>query len=146
MIGVEICGAVKNIMAIIAGVLDGMQISETTKALFLTKALQEIKNLIYVLGGSPQTITTLAGIGDLILTCNSKKSRNFSLGLLLATEELETIKDYIQTNTVEGYHTLISIYSIMQIKKISSPLIECLYDILFKQHDKKELLTILTSE
>lgn len=146
MIGVEICGAVKNIMAIMAGILEGMQVSETTKALFLTQAVQEIENLVTVLGGSSHTITTLAGIGDLLLTCNSKKSRNFSLGTLLATDEKETITEYIEKNTVEGYYTLVSIYSVIQMKNIHAPLIESLYRILFHHQDKKELLTILTSE
>ena len=146
IIGVEICGAVKNIMAIIAGILEGMKVSETTNALFLTQAVHEIEKLVTVLGGSSNTITAFAGIGDLLLTCNSKKSRNFSLGTLLATEEIETITEYIQTNTVEGYHTLISIYSMIQTKNIHAPLIESLYHILFHHQDKKELLTILTSE
>lgn len=146
IIGVEICGAVKNIMAIIAGILDGMQVSETTNALFLTQAVHEIENLIIVLGGSSHTITTFAGIGDLLLTCNSKKSRNFSLGTLLAKEEKETIIEYIQTNTVEGYYTLSSIYSVIKMKNIHAPLIESLHRILFHHQDQKELLTILTRE
>lgn len=144
VIGVEICGAVKNIMAIIAGMLEGMNVSETTKALFLTKALQEIKSLVTLLGGFSDTITTFSGIGDLLLTCNSNKSRNFSLGILLATENMSVITDYIQKNTVEGYYTLIAIFPIIQKHNISSPLIETLYHILFSNCDKKELFTILT--
>lgn len=147
MIGVEICGAIKNIMAIISGMLDGMNATETTKALFLTKALQETGNLITNLGGSYETITSFAGLGDLLLTCNSTKSRNYSLGILLATtaeNEYAKINDYLQTNTVEGYYTLISIYSLIQKRRLSSPLIELLYHILFDQTQKKELFTILT--
>lgn len=150
LIGIELCGAVKNIMAIISGILDGMEVTETTKALFLTNAIQEIENLIISFQGSYQAITTLAGIGDLLLTCNSKKSRNYSLGLLLSKkyeseeQKEQEIISYIQSNTVEGYYTLTSIYSLIQKNNLSSPLIEYLYDILFNHKNKKELLTILT--
>lgn len=144
MIGVEICGAVKNIMAIIAGMLDGMKQTETTKALFLTKALHEIGNLISHMGGKYETIYTFAGVGDLLLTCNSRKSRNYSLGLLLVEENEFKIQQYIQQTTVEGYYTLLSIYPIIQKYNIDCPFINCLYKILFMNQKKKELLSILT--
>ena len=121
-----------------------MQATETTKALFLVEAIREIGNLIIGLGGSYQTTNTLAGIGDLLLTCNSTKSRNFSLGILLASEDKERITDYIGNTTVEGYYTLISIYSLIKEKQLSAPLIECLYQILFQDKNKEELFTVLT--
>lgn len=150
MIGTELCGSIKNIMAIISGILEGMQVTETTKALFLTNAIQEMGNLILSFQGSYQTINTLAGIGDLLLTCNSKKSRNYCLGLLLS-KEYESIEqkqkemiDYIHSNTVEGYHTLLSIYSLIQKNNLYCPLIESLYNIIFNHQNQKELLTVLT--
>lgn len=146
LIGVELCGAIKNVMAILAGMLEGMKVRETTQALFLTEALDEMKNLIIAFGGKKDTTYTLAGIGDFLLTCTSTKSRNFTLGLLLATKEKTDIDDYIQNHTVEGYYTLISIYQLIKEKNLSSPLIELLYQILFHNQEKKELLALLTSK
>lgn len=146
MIGTELGGSIKNVMAIIAGMLEGMQQSETTKALFLVEAIEEMKNLIMAFGGHEVTAYTLAGIGDLLLTCTSTKSRNFTLGILLATKSAEEIQNYIENHTVEGYFTLLSIYQLIQEKKISSPLIELLYQILFQNHNQKELLTLLASK
>lgn len=145
IVGIEICGSIKNIMAIIAGMLEGLGTTETTKALFLTNAIHEIGNLINNLGGNYNTITTLAGIGDLLLTCNSNKSRNFSLGKLLVTDTKDNITYYINNNTVEGYHTLLSIYQVMIKKNIKSPLIETLYQILFQEKTKDKLLKVLVN-
>lgn len=141
--GVEICGSVKNIMAIISGMLDGMQVTENTKALFLKEAIHEIGNLITEFKGSYYTINTLAGIGDLLLTCNSTKSRNFSLGRLLVTADKDCVLEYIENNTVEGYYTLISVYQLIKEKDIKSPLIEALYQILFQEKTKEELFNVL---
>lgn len=146
MIGTELCGSIKNVMAIIAGMLEGMQQSETTKSLFLTEAIEEVKHLIISFGGNETTAYTLAGIGDLLLTCTSTKSRNFTLGILLATQSMKEIQNYIENHTVEGYFTLLSIYQLIQEKKISSPLIELLYQILFQNHNQKELLNLLASK
>lgn len=145
LIGLEICGAIKNVMAIMSGILEAMKTTETTKALFLTEALSEVGNLISYFGGKRKTAYTLAGIGDLLLTCTSKKSRNFTLGTILATSNQEQVEKYLKSHTVEGYYTLISIHNIIKEKNISSPLIELLYQIIFNNKDKKELLTILTS-
>lgn len=143
VVGVEVCGSIKNIMAIISGMLDGMEATETTKALFLTEAIHEIGNLIKNLNGTYNTITTLAGFGDLLLTCNSTKSRNFSLGRLLVTDTKDNVLEYIKNNTVEGYHTLISVYQLIKEKNIHAPLIETLYSILFQEKTKEELFKVL---
>jgi len=145
IIGTQLCGSIKNIMAIISGMLDGMEATETTKALFVSEASHEIGNIINNLGGNYNTITTLAGMGDLLLTCNSTKSRNFSLGKLLVTDSKEHVEEFINDNTVEGYHTLLSIYQIMKQKNIKSPLIETLYQILFQEKTKDELFKVLTN-
>lgn len=144
LIGIEICGAVKNIMAIISGILTGMNATETTKALFLTEATNEILLLIETMNGNRKSINTLAGIGDLLLTCNSNKSRNFTLGTLIATENKEVINNYINNNTVEGYQALISLNEIIKNKNINLKLIMSLYKILFKNLDKEEIYSILT--
>lgn len=143
LIGTEICGSIKNIMAIISGILDGLNTTETTKALFYKEALDEIKNLIINFNGNEKTAYSLCGIGDLILTCTSNKSRNFTLGNMLATSNQQEILEYIENNTVEGYYTLISVYELIKEKNIKSPLIELLYEILFKEKTKDELFNVL---
>lgn len=143
LIGTEICGSIKNVMAILSGLLEGIKITETTKALFLTEALNETSNFIETMNGNKETSYTLAGLGDLILTCTSKKSRNYTLGTLIATENKSNIDNYILNNTVEGYYTLIAINQIIKKKEISVPLVELLYKILFEGLDKKEIFNLL---
>lgn len=143
LIGTEICGSIKNVMAILSGLLEGIKATETTKALFLTEALNETSNFIETMNGNKETSYTLAGLGDLILTCTSKKSRNYTLGTLIATENKSNIDNYILNNTVEGYYTLIAINQIIKKKEISLPLVELLYEILFDGLDKKEIFNLL---
>lgn len=145
IIGTEICGSIKNIMAILAGMLDGLNATETTKSLFYQEAIYEIRNLIVNFNGNKETAYLLCGIGDLILTCTSNKSRNFTLGNLIATADHDTVLNYIKNNTVEGYYTLISIYQLLTTMNIKSPLIEMLYQILFEKRNKVDLFNILIS-
>lgn len=143
IIGTELCGSLKNIMAIISGLVNGMMLSETTKALFYTQATKELKKLLKELNGDINTTYLLCGIGDLLLTCTSSKSRNYTLGNILATSNKNEIMTYIENNTVEGYTTLISIYQIIKSKNITSPLIETLYEIIFENANVEKILTAL---
>lgn len=143
IIGTELCGSLKNIMAIISGLINGMMLSETTKALFYTQATKELKKLLKELNGDINTTYLLCGIGDLLLTCTSSKSRNYTLGNMLATSNKNEIMTYIENNTVEGYTTLISIYQIIKSKNITSPLIETLYEIIFENTNAEKILTAL---
>ncbi len=143
IIGTELCGSLKNIMAIISGLINGMMLSETTKALFYTQATKELKKLLKELNGDINTTYLLCGIGDLLLTCTSSKSRNYTLGNILATSNKNEIMTYIENNTVEGYTTLISIYQIIKSKNITSPLIETLYEIIFENANVEKILTAL---
>jgi len=145
IVGTEICGAIKNVMAIASGIIDGMKATESTKALFITKSLHEIEEIIYNLKADKKTILTFAGIGDLILTCCSTKSRNFSFGKLIGeNNNKEDIDIYIKNNTIEGLYTLKSIHKLLNEKKIENNLINLIYDIVFNNKDKKELLNYLT--
>ncbi len=143
IIGTELCGSLKNIMAIISGLINGRMLSETTKALFYTQATKELKKLLKELNGDINTTYLLCGIGDLLLTCTSSKSRNYTLGNMLATSNKNEIMTYIENNTVEGYTTLISIYQIIKSKNITSPLIETLYEIIFENTNVEKILTAL---
>ncbi|MBR1778432.1 MAG: NAD(P)-dependent glycerol-3-phosphate dehydrogenase [Alphaproteobacteria bacterium] len=83
LIGVQIGGAVKNVMAIAAGIVAGKQAGDNARAALITRGLAEISRLAAALGGQPQTLMGLSGLGDLVLTANSTQSRNFSVGLEL---------------------------------------------------------------
>lgn len=130
IIGVELSGTLKNIFAIACGILEGMNLSESTKASFLTKAINETKNLIIEFGGNQETIFLSSGIGDIILTCSSKKSRNFTFGYLIGkSTDKNEIDNYLKNNTVEGLDALLSINKLLQEKNINNELINLIYDI-----------------
>lgn len=141
--GVEICGAIKNVIAIACGILDGLNATESTKAMFITESLHDIKNLIDKLGGNGNTILSYAGFGDLLLTCTSPKSRNFSFGQILASNNQEKIEEYKNSTTIEGLYTLKSIYQLIERKQITIPVIEKIYNIVFQKENARNLLSFL---
>ena len=134
--GVEMYGAIKNVIAIAGGIIDGMGYPESTKCMFITKALNDIVNLIYDMGGNKKTILTYAGIGDLLLTCTSIKSRNYSFGMMIGKKvDSSTLEDYKENTTIEGLYSLKSIYDLIHVKKIKMPIINIMYDIVYKNKD-----------
>ena len=147
IIGLEVCGSIKNVIAIAAGIIDGLGFGETTQAFLITESLHDIKELIKSLGGEKNTILSYAGIGDLLLTCTSEKSRNFRFGQLvgqnITQKEIDT---YLVDNTVEGYYTLKSIYKLINDKDIDLEIINLIYDIIFNQEDPKILIDFLISK
>lgn len=144
IIGVEICGAIKNVIAIASGMLDGMQLPISTKAMFITESLHDIKSLINALDGNGKTILSFAGFGDLLLTCTSEKSRNFSFGKLIGSgASREELDRYLQNTTVEGLYTLQSIYQLLRNKQVDMPIIDLIYDIVNHRKQPEALLTFL---
>lgn len=140
IIGTEICGSIKNVIAIAAGILEGMNMPESTGAMFITESLHDIKELIKALGGDGKTILSFAGFGDLLLTCTSTKSRNFRLGLMIGqNKNRKEIQDYIDNTTTEGLYTLKSIHKLLHNKKVDIPIIDLIYDIIFNDVDPNEL-------
>ena len=138
--GVEMYGAIKNVIAIAGGIIDGMGYPDSTKSMFITKSLNDIVNLIYEMGGNKRTILTYAGIGDLLLTCNSVKSRNYSFGIMFGQNvDKKIIDEYKESTTIEGLYTLKSIYDLINIKKIKIPIINIIYDIVYNNKDIKLL-------
>lgn len=136
IIGIEVCGSVKNIIAIASGMIDGLGYPISTQALLITQALHDIKALIHALGGSKKTILSFAGFGDILLTCTSEKSRNYSFGRLIGSgASKEEIEEYKNKITIEGLYTLKSIHKLIRKKNIKIPTIDIIYDIVFK--DKK---------
>ena len=113
LIGVEICGAIKNVMAIGFGILDGANYPESSRFLFLTEAIYEINKLIKELNGKNNTIMSYAGIDDIMMTCTSSKSRNYTLGKLLGeNKDQDTIEEYKKNTTVEGLGTALAIHNL----------------------------------
>lgn len=144
IIGTEICGSIKNVIAIAAGMLSGLEMPESTQAMFITESLHDIKELIKALGGDGKTILSFAGFGDLLLTCTSTKSRNFRFGLMLGQKKSrKQIQEFIDNTTIEGLYTLKSIYKLLHNKKANIPIIDLIYDIVFNEIDPETLTTFL---
>jgi glycerol-3-phosphate dehydrogenase (NAD(P)+) len=87
VVGTEICGSIKNVIAIASGMLSGMNMPESTQAMFITESLHDIKELIKALDGDGKTVLSFAGFGDLLLTCTSTKSRNFRFGKMIGEKK-----------------------------------------------------------
>lgn len=144
ILGVEICGSIKNVVAIASGMLSGMNLPISTAAMLITESANDIKDLISELGGNKNTILSFAGFGDILLTCTSEKSRNFSLGHLIGSKaKKREITNYIKTNTIEGLHTLKSIHQLIEEKNIQMPIINLLNDIIYNDRPVEDLLTFL---
>lgn len=140
IIGTEICGSIKNVIAIASGMLDGMGYPISTSTMFITESLHDIKALIKALGGNKKTILSFAGFGDILLTCTSTKSRNYTLGKLIGEgKSKEEINKYIESTTIEGLYTLYSIKKLLKNKKIKMPIINLIYDIIINEKEPSNL-------
>jgi len=147
LIGVQICGSIKNVIALAAGMLDGMGYPESTQCFLITESIHDIKWLIKSLGGRPRTILSYAGVGDLLLTCTSTKSRNFSFGRVVGSGATKKEKEeFLKTTTVEGYYTLESIYKLVRKRKIKMPVVNLIYDIIMNDKDPHLLAEFLINK
>ncbi len=143
IIGVELCGSIKNVIAIASGILEGLGYTESTRSFLITESLHDIKSLIYGLGGKKKTILSYAGVGDLLLTATSSKSRNYTYGILIGKKNYTMAEDYLKNNTVEGYYTLKSIYTLIKRKKINMPIINLIYEIIINKKEPEKLSEFL---
>lgn len=142
--GIEICGSIKNVMAIASGILSGMKATDSTRALFLTESMNDIKELIKYLGGKKKSILSFAGFGDILMTCTSTKSRNYSFGYLIGSgASQKEIDGYLKNTTVEGMYTLKSIHKVVRKKKVKMPIINLIHDIIIGKKEKEEILKFL---
>ena len=147
VIGVEICGSIKNVIALSSGMLEGMKANESTKAMLITEAMRDMEEILFAFGAKKRTVDTYAGIGDLLLTCTSTKSRNYSFGKILGEKaSQEEIKEYLSKTTVEGFYTLESIYKLLKHKKVKIPIIDLIYDIAVEGIEPEALLTFLVEK
>ena len=144
IIGVEVCGSIKNVMAIASGMLEGMNATPSTKALFLTESMNDIKELLFALGGKKKTILSFAGFGDILMTSTSPSSRNFSFGCLIGKgKSKQVINNYLKETTVEGMYTLQSIHKLVRKRNVKMLIISLIYDIINGKKEKEEILKFL---
>ena len=143
VIGVELGGALKNVIAIAAGISDGLGFGNNTRAALITRGLSEISRLALKMGANPSTLSGLTGLGDLILTCTGELSRNRSVGIKLGKGMAlnHILKD--MRMVAEGIKTTKSAYDLSKKKGISMPITEQVYFILYQDKNPKEAVTEL---
>ncbi len=138
MIGVELGGALKNVIALCAGVSDGIGYGDNTRAALITRGLAEIKRLGIKMGAKSETFSGLSGVGDLIVTCTSRHSRNHRAGELLGkgytlSEALDEVK-----MVVEGVNAARAAYDLSKKYDVAMPITEEAYKVLFEGKDAKQ--------
>lgn len=139
-IGVELGGALKNIIALCAGICDGMSLGDNAKAALMTRGLAEIARLGTAMGAKAETFAGLAGVGDLIVTCTSMHSRNRRAGILIGQGlTAEEAADRVGM-VVEGINATKAAYQLAKKMKIEMPIVEQLYGILCGGRDIREAL------
>ncbi len=138
--GLEVCGAFKNVVAIAAGLVEGLGLGTNAKAALVTKGLQEISQLAMAMGGKSQTVYGLGGIGDLILTCYGELSRNRSVGLELAAKK--SLADILSTSAyvAEGVHTAKAVMILNKKFKLNLPVLQSVYQILFQSGNVEKMV------
>ena len=145
IIGAQICGAMKNIYAIGCGIIVGKNFGENAVASVISRSFAEIKAIGKKLGAQTETLSGLSGLGDLFLTCSSKKSRNFSLGVDLAKgKKLDNILSSKKT-VAEGAYTVKAIKKLGVKLKLSLPLNDAIYKILYQDKDINKTISELLS-
>ncbi|MBU0663527.1 MAG: NAD(P)-dependent glycerol-3-phosphate dehydrogenase [Proteobacteria bacterium] len=147
VIGLEISAALKNIVAIAAGISDGIGYGLNSRAALITRGLAEIKRLGVKMGADPLTFFGLSGLGDLVLTCTGDLSRNRTVGLKLGQgKKLSAILDEMEM-VAEGVKTTRSVYDLAKRLHVDMPILEQVYQILYKDKDCSDaVMDLLTRE
>ncbi len=140
IIGAETISALKNVMAIASGILYSQHASINTRSAILAQMAKEISYIVEKLGGKLNTLYQFCGIGDIFLTCTDNKSRNFSLGTMIASKGMKAMKTELSNRTYEGFWATKTAYEIINKYKLNAPIITNLYLILFKNADEKKFL------
>lgn len=140
VIGVELGGALKNVIALATGISDGLGLGHNTRAAIITRGLAEIARLGRALGADPLTLMGLSGMGDLVLTCTGDLSRNRTVGLELGRgKKLSEILQNMRM-VAEGVPTTESAYELSLKKQVEMPITEAVYQILYKDKSPKEAI------
>ncbi len=143
-IGVEIGGAIKNVIAVCAGISDGLGLGDNTKAALITRGLAEMANLGVCMGADERTFAGLTGIGDLVVTCTSQHSRNNRFGNKVG-RGVAVDKALAEVGTVEGYYATLMAYQLGKKYGVELPIINSCYKVLYENYRSdlavKELMT-----
>ena len=145
VVGVELGGALKNVIAIAAGVADGLGLGYNTRAALMTRGVAEITRLALKLGAHPLTLSGLAGMGDLVLTCTGGLSRNRQVGVALG--QGKSLSDILQdmNQVAEGVKTTLSAYKLAQREQVDMPIVQEVYAMLYQQKPAPVVLKDLMS-
>jgi glycerol-3-phosphate dehydrogenase (NAD(P)+) len=139
VVGAELGGALKNVLALAAGILDGMGLGDNTKAALMTRGIVEMARLGEALGGRPETFSGLSGIGDLIVTCISRHSRNRHVGEELGKGgKLDDIQREMGLVVAEGVKTADSAYALARRVDVETPIIDEVYASLYRGKDPRQ--------
>jgi len=147
VVGVEIGGAVKNVIAIAAGMSDGLDFGYSARAALITRGLVEMTRLAVRLGAASQTLSGLSGMGDLVLTCTSDLSRNYRVGVRIGHGE--KIADILRgmSMVAEGVRTCRSVYALAQRVGVEMPIIEQVHALLYEEKAPQQVVVdLLTRE
>ena len=145
-IGAEYCSSLKNIIALASGIADGLGFKVNTRAALVTRGITEIKRFVKHFGGKEETCFGLAGIGDLMLTCSSTTSRNYTAGYVIGSTSLD---NFNRTNvkTVEGIYALEIAYNVAKNNGIYAPIISAIYNVIFGgKNPKEEIKNLMSGE
>ena len=144
VVGVELGGALKNVMAIAAGIIDGMRLGDNPKAAMMTRGISEMSKLGEALGGQRSTFAGLSGIGDLIVTCTSGHSRNRHVGEELGRgKSMEQIQQEMGMVVAEGVPTARGAFTLAAQHGVSTPITDEIYHILYQQRDVRDAIRSL---
>lgn len=143
IVGIELGGAIKNVIALAAGILDGLGFGDNSKAALITRGMSEIGRLGIKMGGKLETFAGLSGIGDLIVTCTSKHSRNHNAGYLIGTglKADEAMKEVGQV--VEGVYAAKAALKLARLHELDMPIVEKVNEVLFEGKDPREAVNEL---
>ena len=143
IIGVELAGALKNVVALSCGICAGLGFQDNTKALLMTRAMAELTRLGERMGGERQTFGGLAGMGDLIVTCTSLHSRNNRAGMLIG--QGKTVQEAMEEvgAVVEGYYAAESIHQLSRREELEMPICSCVYEVLYHGKPIRDVVTEL---
>ena len=145
IVGVELAAACKNIIAIAAGIIDGIGAGDNTKAALLTRGLAEITRLGVAMGARPQTFAGLAGLGDLVTTCISPKGRNRSFGERVGEGQTVESAQAATESVVEGVATCESVVALAHRYNIEMPITQAVYEVLFEDKPVRKAIADLMS-
>ena len=140
VIGIELGGSLKNVIALAAGVLDGAGFGDNTKAALMTRGIAEISRLGIAMGGKYETFAGLSGMGDLMVTCTSKHSRNRNAGVLIG--QGKTAKEAMEevNQVVEGVHSAKAAFLLGEKYQVELPIVEQVNKVLFDEKPVKEAI------